>query len=115
MRAFLVEPLRKPEHVQQLRQITNRLKYTIEYIFDDGERRPSLFEPAKYVQAVEDALTRKRFDPMRDAFVPSGKSLALTQAAMAFGALFPMTLPSLIVFDATAPEGEEYRLVGEGL
>lgn len=52
----------------------------IEYVFDFGDLRPSIWKAKEFSESVIDALEIKRFDPERDLFAITGHIIPITLA-----------------------------------
>lgn len=81
----------------------------ITYLFDPGERRPSVFQVQEFVESVHAALVRKAFDPDEDSWVIVGSMLNTSIAMLALAAYATGRTVQLLLFNARAEPGQEYE------
>jgi len=74
----------------------------IEYIFQPGERRCSIFDVNKFVCTVIDILEEKKFDYKTDSVCIVGSMVPLVVASMGIARHYPSL--RLLLFDSTKHE-----------
>jgi len=78
MSTFLIERPRRPLDLSGLEEYGD-----VAYIFEDDDRRPSLFSTDAYIKAVMGQLRLLAFDPEKDYFVLTGPSICLALGLLA--------------------------------
>lgn len=72
-KVFIVEPVRSNLNFQSAEQFGETV-----YLFNEGDRRSSVFDSENYADDIAEALSRKEFNPNKDYICITGSIIPVT-------------------------------------